>query len=80
MALVIGIAQSSQERDLVDKVTDYAATGIMDYLVVDVEARVTHAFHLPEGTYVATGKSVPFGQDLAVRGTNPTITIPDELD
>ena len=78
--LVVEVAQRSQTRDLVDKVAEYATAGIAHYWVVDVDALVTHAFRLLDGTYVADGEPVPFGRELAVPGTDLTIVIPNELD
>lgn len=77
--LAVEIMRTHDTRDLVDKVAEYAAAGVQNYWVVDLEARLTHVFGLEGSAYVA-GDPVPFGRELTVPGTDRTITIPEQLD
>ena len=51
-SLVIEVASSSQQRDLVEKPRVYAAAGVPDYWVIDLDARraVTHG-DVADGVY-----------------------------
>jgi Uma2 family endonuclease len=50
--LVIEVADSSLQNDLVDKEVLYAEAGIVEYWVVHAQSKCVHVFHDPRnGTY-----------------------------
>lgn len=72
---VIEIAETSADRDLTLKRGKYAAAGIGTYWVVDGRRSAVHIFSAPhDGDYTQL-RLVPFGESLAVPGTDATIVI-----
>jgi Uma2 family endonuclease len=47
-AIIIEIADSTIERDLTLKADLYAAAGVIDYWVINVQAQQLHIFRQPE--------------------------------
>jgi len=75
IVLVIEVAETTAARDLEFKRRLYAGAGIANYWVVDGARGVTHVFGRPaDGEYMAVAV-VPFGQPLAVPGTDAAITL-----
>jgi Uma2 family endonuclease len=66
--IVIGveISESTLERDLGEKLRDYAAAGTALYWVVDVQARVVHVMTGPNGETYDRRAVVRFGEPLAL--------------
>ena len=62
--LVVEVADHSLLKDLGVKATDYAAAGIAEYWVVDVQARVVHMLRDPSATGYATRTVAPFGTPM----------------
>jgi Uma2 family endonuclease len=73
--LAVEIADSSLSRDLRGKQKGYAAAGVRNYWVVDVNACVTHVFSVPGSDGYAEHEQIPFDEPLAVPGTDRTITL-----
>lgn len=73
--LAIEIAETTLARDLGLKRGRYAAAGIAHYWVVDGARRVVHVHGSPvDGEYTRLA-SVPFGEPLAVPGTDAAIIL-----
>ncbi|MDQ8755060.1 Uma2 family endonuclease [Sphingosinicella sp. LHD-64] len=66
--LAIEISDSTLDRDLGEKLRDYAAAGIAHYWVVDVKARVVHVMAAPGGEAYDERTVVRFGEPLALPG------------
>ncbi len=62
--LVVEVADRSLLKDLGGKATDYAAAGVAEYWVVDVQARVVHMLREPSATGYATRSVAPFGTPM----------------
>lgn len=73
--LLVEIAASSQQRDLIEKAGEYATALIPHYWVVDLDGRVTHVFRNPVGGAYTKRMEVPFGGTLDVPETDRTIVI-----
>ncbi len=75
VALVVEIAHSSLDHDLGEKQHSYAAAGIFEYWVADVEGRVIHQLWSPsDGAYVER-RTIPFGEAI-VSATIEGLTVP----
>ena len=73
--LVVGIAQTTQSRDMGLKRMLYAQAGIPTYWVIDGVRRVVHVYADPvEGDYCSV-HTVRFGEALAVPGSDAAITL-----
>ncbi len=69
--LVIEVSDTTLDDDLGRKLRRYAAGGVPEYWVADVNARMIHQMWMPEGEAYARKKETPFGERLtsvAVRG------------
>lgn len=75
LLLAIEVADSSLSRDLGQKQRHYARAGVPHYWVLDVNARITHVFAAPGEEGYGEHIEVPFGEPLAVPGTDKTITL-----
>jgi Uma2 family endonuclease len=64
VALVVEIATTSLSLDLGRKLKLYAAAGIAEYWVVDVEARIVHQMWSPEGEAYAEAREAAFGERI----------------
>lgn len=73
--LAVEVADSSIGRDLGEKQAAYASAAVPHYWVVDVSGRVTHAMSEPSGDGYGRRDVVPFGQLLAVPGTDEAIRL-----
>lgn len=73
--LLVEIAQTTVARDLGPKAREYSLIGVEVYWVVDLGARCTHVMRGAGKTGYQTREVVPFGDLLAVPGTDATITI-----
>ena len=73
--LAVEVAQSTLTEDLGRKRIDYASAGIRHYWVIDVTGKRSHCFSDPQGVDYAAIKVVPFGDPIAVPGTDTTITV-----
>lgn len=62
--LCIEVALSSLDYDCGEKADLYAAAGIQDYWVVDLEHRVIHVFRQPSPTGYQDRREAQMGQDL----------------
>jgi len=73
--LLVEIAAFTLAEDLGAKLIDYAAIGVPDYWVVDLDADVVHVMSDPrEGRY-ARRRIVRFGEPVTLPGTDQTIVI-----
>lgn len=73
--LAVEVSSTTLRYDLNDKLADYARGGIPHYWVVDVTGECVHAMGDPvDGDYTAR-RRVPFGEPLAVPGSDGTVTI-----
>lgn len=62
--LVVEISDTTAKFDLGTKADIYARSGIAEYWVADVNARVVHQMHSPiDGTY-AVRRRIPFGETI----------------
>ena len=73
--LVVEIAGSTLGLDLGRKRTDYAAAGIRNYWVVDIEGLCVHTFAEPQGTDYRTVAKFGFDQAVPTPGASGAITI-----
>ena len=73
--LAVEIAGSTLGTDLGRKRIDYASAGIRHYWVVDVEGRRVHCYADPQGADYAAICVVPFGEGVAVPGTDGVIVV-----
>lgn len=64
LALVAEIADTSLDFDLDTKVRVYAAAGIAEYWVADVNAKVIHQMWSPEGEVYGERREVTFGERI----------------
>ncbi len=64
--LVIEVAVTSQQKDLVVKGRLYAECGVPEYWVVDVAAREVHVHAQPNATGYAVVRRVGPGESLAI--------------
>ena len=62
--LAVGVADSRLERDLGEKLGDYARAGIPLYWFIDVKARCVHVMSGPEGDAFGRRDVVRFGEPL----------------
>jgi Uma2 family endonuclease len=67
--LAIEVASQSLQDDLGDKMREYAAAGVAEYWVADVQGRLMHVHHNPGPEGYQTRAEVPFGQPV----TSPTL-------
>lgn len=65
VALIVEVSSSTLQRDMGDKVAIYARTGVPEYWVVDVNARVIHQMWEPAGEGYAERREVAFGAWIA---------------
>ena len=63
--LVVEVADSTLEADLGAKATLYAAAGIAEYWVADINARIVHQMWLPQGDAYAERREIAFGERIA---------------
>lgn len=70
----VEVSESTLERDLGEKLRDYATARIGLYWVIDVKARVVHVMTEPEGETYRQRAAVRFGEPLALPGGG-TITL-----
>lgn len=70
VALVVEIADSTVSRDLGRKAVLYAAAGIQEYWVVNVNGRCTQCHTLPGADGYQGQQAVPFGQPLCSSAIN----------
>lgn len=74
VALIVEVADTSLAFDLGPKAQLYAAAGIPEYWVADVNGRVLHQHSRPEGGTYADRRTIPFGE-LVAAATIPGLTI-----
>ncbi len=72
--LLIEVADSSLEYDCGDKADLYAAAGIQDYWVVNLQDRVIHVFRSPAAEGYQAKQTIKFGEVLRPLAF-PTVTI-----
>lgn len=65
VALVVEIATTSLSLDLGRKLKLYAAAGIAEYWIVDVEARIIHQTWAPTGEDYSERRELRFGEPIA---------------
>ena len=65
VALIVEVADTTLEFDLTHKAAVYAAAGVPEYWVADVNARVIHQTWAPEGEAYAERRDVAFGAMIA---------------
>lgn len=75
LALVVEVADASRARDLGMKRRNYASALVPVYWVVDESLSVTHVHRAPKDRDYTDIHAVPFGEPLAVPGTDQTITL-----
>jgi hypothetical protein len=64
VALLAEISDSSLRFDLTDKAPVYAAAGVAEFWVVDVDAGIIHQMWSPLGESYAQRKEVRFGERI----------------
>lgn len=64
VALLIEVADSTARFDLDEKARIYAAAGVPEYWVANVNARVIHQMWSPEGEVYAERREVAFGERI----------------
>ncbi len=72
--LVVEVSESTLRDDLGRKRQVYAAAGVPEYWVVDLEGELIHQFWLPEADAYTETQRIPFGQTLSA-ATLPGIGI-----
>jgi Uma2 family endonuclease len=75
MLLGVEVAVASLAFDQGPKLRDYAAGGVPAYWIVDVKARLVHAYLDPAGGIYQSQYCVAFGEPLVVPGTDAAISI-----
>jgi Uma2 family endonuclease len=70
VALIVEVSDSTLRYDLGQKAKVYAAAGVPEYWVADLEGRVLHQFWQPEGKTYVGKRALPFGETVAA------VTIP----
>ena len=65
VALVVEVSSTTLNHDMKRKVALYAAAGIPEYWVADVNARVIHQMWAPAGEAYAEQREVAFGERIA---------------
>jgi Uma2 family endonuclease len=73
--LGIEVSDSTLDRDLGEKLRDYAAAGIRDYWVVDAKARAVHVMSGPAGEGYEKAEIVRFGEPLELPGGLGTVVL-----
>jgi Uma2 family endonuclease len=71
--IVIEVSDATLRTDLRDKLSLYAAAGVPEYWVVDVDGRIFHQHTRPEGEGYADVRQVAFGgslQAITIAGLN----------
>lgn len=77
--LVVEVADASLADDLGDKRAEYAAAGLPEYWVLDVNARCVHRFHAPSGDAYAKADIFRDGERIeaaTVAGLGFTLALP----
>lgn len=74
VALVVEVADTTFRRDLGVKLDMYAANGIPEYWVVDIEGRQVHQFWSPRGNSYIETRIVPLAGELR-SATMPELAI-----
>ncbi|MBX9859732.1 MAG: Uma2 family endonuclease [Sphingomonas sp.] len=64
VAIIVEVADSSIKADLGGKAQLYAAAGVAEYWVADVNAKVIHQLWAPEGGAFAQRREVAFGDRI----------------
>ena len=64
LLIVVEVADSSLKIDLDTKARVYAAAGIAEYWVADVDAKVVHQMWAPEGDAYRQRREVAFGKPI----------------
>lgn len=67
VALVIEVSDTSIKQDLGSKLSLYAAAGIPEYWVADVNARTIHQMWTPEGNGYAQRIEIAFGEAVTIK-------------
>jgi Uma2 family endonuclease len=75
LLLAVEVSDSTLREDLGPKKRTYAEAAVPEYWVVDIRAQRVHCFTGPEGSGYRMERIVPFGEPLAVPGSDETITI-----
>ena len=75
VTLVIEVAETTADRDLGIKRIRYAEAGIAHYWVVDGVRSIVHVYGGPQDGVYQQLAVVPFGEPLAVPGSDRTITV-----
>lgn len=65
VALLVEIAHTSLDHDLLRKAPVYASRGVAEYWVVDVNAGLIHQMWSPEGEAYVGGREVKLGERIA---------------
>ncbi|WP_375397365.1 Uma2 family endonuclease [uncultured Sphingomonas sp.] len=65
VALVVEVSASTLRFDLEDKARMYAAAGVPEYWVADVNARIIHRLWTPKGETYAERREGAFGEPIA---------------
>ena len=73
--LGVEIADTTLDRDLGRKLRDYAAAGVPNYWVVDLNARVVHVMTEPRDQGYGKREVIRFGEPLYVPGSDRTIVL-----
>jgi Uma2 family endonuclease len=75
LLLAVEVSDSSLRDDLGPKRLNYAAAGIMEYWVVDINNRRVHRFTGPADGDYANEEKLDFGTPLPVPGTTNSIVL-----
>lgn len=65
VAMLAEVSASTTEFDLTEKVRAYAAFGILEYWVVDLNRAIIHQMWSPEGNGYSKRQEVPFGSTIS---------------
>lgn len=74
IALLVEVSTSTLDHDMKKKPAIYAAAGIPEYWVADVNARVIHQMWAPIGDGYAERREIAFGEPIAAAAV-PGVTI-----
>lgn len=70
VALLVEVAQTSLDHDLLRKAPVYASQGVAEYWVVDVKAGLIHQMWSPHGEAYAAGREVKIGERIEAATIN----------
>lgn len=79
IALVVEVSSTTLRRDLGVKASIYAAAGVPEYWIADVNRRVVHLLWSPAAKGYGDRRSVTFGEDLTAATISGLMVSTDQL-